>query len=571
MYSENKNMIPCTDIYREEIEKTVKTLKKFREAWLNHSFKPNNELFQYGDDDFYFYRFAVSREEKSTRYLLNGILYRVMARYGILFDIPEEINNAPFDFIINNESARIGFTFEDFYEDDDIDSILEENNVNRAYIIRTIRGISNENMMRDNERYQQDGVALSCITIGEFFSKYLSDEEYAEFETQIEEYIDKSKEIMGYQSIKFLSSMNLSARKVFEEKILMDWKYEESKYQIIDHKNEKIQKQLYIENYKFGDMWKSIRSNYIDAELFKAMVGSEDFAESFITSEWLYYSLKEKKNFDYTAIVSGYLKSIEQLLHKLVMLNIDNGCVISLKGDKKKTALEERIAVYEMKNFQKTIASSNWEKWLSYPYIDFTSEQKEYMDSSIGTFEFFLRNNKHIFIEPRLARVIGDMVSCFRTECRNGYFHTHNLHDPSLVDKTRENAIMLYAILLGSIKRTIEKKSELGIIEEDRFDSVCKQIREIRHYSPDFIFEYEDGSEKKMIFDFINNTPEYLESGVEHYESLIFYEVEDFSMETYEKLNTDIKDEWKVLLTRETLPKRIYCYDRKKNIHEVSI
>lgn len=81
---------------------------------------------------------------------------------------------------------------------------------------------------------------------------------------------------------------------------------------------------------------------------------------------------------------------------------------------------------------------------------------------------------------------------------------------------------------------------------------------------------YADGTEKKMIYDTINNTPEYTSDGVEHYDSLIFYEVEDCSLETYEKLDTPIRDEWKRLLTRENIPKRIFCFDIKKNIHEVT-
>ena len=116
----------------------------------------------------------------------------------------------------------------------------------------------------------------------------------------------------------------------------------------------------------------------------------------------------------------------------------------------------------------------------------------------------------------------------------------------------------------------LDRKNDLGIILEDRFDVICKEIREIRHYRPDFIFVYEDGSQKKMIYDTIDNIPEYTEDGVEHYESLIFYEVEDFSIETYEKLDTAIGEEWKRLLTRGNLPKRIFCYDVKKNIHEVT-
>lgn len=105
---------------------------------------------------------------------------------------------------------------------------------------------------------------------------------------------------------------------------------------------------------------------------------------------------------------------------------------------------------------------------------------------------------------------------------------------------------------------------------EDRFDSICKEIRELRHYRPDFTFVYSDDSEKKIVYDTINNTPEYTKDGVEHYESLIFYEVEDFLLGTYEKLDTPIREEWKRLLTRDNLPKRIFCLDVKKMIHEVT-
>lgn len=570
--------ILCTDIYERETEKAIKTLKRFREVWLRSAFRSNAELFQFADDDFYFYRFAVDREEKNRILLLDNILYEVLCRYSIDFEIPEDREGAPFDFIINTRTGRVGYSFEDFYSDDDIAEILNDYKISKAYIIRTVRGKENIHVLKRNECYKNENMSVEEVEIQKFFEEYFSVDEYYEFEKYISEYVSKSRNIMGYQSIKVLSAMNLSARKLFEEKLLRDWDYEHSKYQIVDNNNSKIQNILYVRNFEFGNDWTKIKENYVGNALYKAMIGTEDFAESFITSEWLYYSLKGSENFDYTAIVSGYLKSIEQLLFKLVMLNIDNNCVISLKGDKdtKQKAIDNAVVVYEMKwdkntkTFKKFIAKAGWEKWLKFPYIDFVENQKEYMDSSIGTFEYFLRNNQNIFIEGNLSKVICDMVSCFRTECRNGYFHTHNLHDSSIVDKTRENAILLYAILLGCVNKTKDKKEDLGILVEDRFDSICKEIREIRRYRPDFIFVYEDGTEKKMIYDTINNTPEYTEDGVEHYEYLMFYEVEDFSLETYEKLDTPIKEEWKHLLTRENLPKRIYCVDIKKNIHEVS-
>lgn len=576
MHNENKAM--CKDIYDQVIEKYIKTRKRFREVWLKSSFYPKNELFQYADDDFYFYRFAVSREEHEKISLLNEIIYGVLERYKIDFEALDMRNDVPFEYLINTNDGRFGYTFEDFRVGEDINELLKKYNLDKAYIIRTVKSIENKHIIRNNRNFIEQGLNVSEITLQTFFETYFSKEEYCVFETAIMDYITKSRNIMGYQSIKVLSTMNLSVRKLFEEKILNEWDYEHSKYQIIDQTNSKIQNIVYVGNYEFKDRWGKIQERYLGEDLFKVMLGKESFAESFITAEWLYYSLKGKENFDYTSIISGYLKSIEQLLYKLVMLNIDNNCIISLKTDKdtKQKAITDGVIVYEMKwdknkkSFVKTVAKNGWEKWLKFPYIDFTSTQKEYMDSSIGTFEYFLRNNPNIYIDSDLAKVICDMVSCFRTECRNSYFHTQNLHDETIVDKVRENAILLYFVLLGSVKTTLENKNNIGIEQEDKFDLICKEIRRLHHYSADFTFMYADGTEKKMIYDSINNTPEFAEDGVEHYDSMIFYEVEKFLVEIHEKVDTPIRDERRRLLTRETLPKRIFCFDMKKNIHEVT-
>lgn len=179
------------------------------------------------------------------------------------------------------------------------------------------------------------------------------------------------------------------------------------------------------------------------------------------------------------------------------------------------------------------------------------------MDSSIGTFEYFLRYNPKIFNNSQLANMISDMVCCFRTECRNSYFHIHNLKNWDTVEKTRSNALYLYYILLGECIIPEEKECELGINSTDDFDELCKKIREFRHYNSEFIFEYADGRTKNLIFDFINNTVEYTDDGVEHYQSLLFYEVDEFSLEAYENLDDGIREEEKVYLTRETVPTRI--------------
>ena len=564
--------VSCVDIYDEETDRYIKTLKRFREVWLRSSSKWDGQLFQYADPEFYFYRFAIDRQERNTNSLLTNIIYRVMDRYGVEYLIPDSPNDAAFVFIVCAGKDRIGYRFTEFYADEDINEILLHDGVDKAYIIKSWKsGVTDKWIERDNEQYKKDGVRLSEITVEQFFVDYFGAEEYASFANSIDRFVDKSREILGYKSIKFLSLMNLAAQKEYEEKELKEWQYKTYRYQIINPCEKKIAKYLYLSQYSFpAHVLELMERQYISAALLKTMVGSKEYSQSFITSEWLYHSLSGKKNFDYTAVISGYLKSIEQLLYSIVMINIDNSCRISMNGsnDTLDEAKKNNVIVYK-RNKYGWYATSIADK--GYKFIDLTHDQVQYMDSSIGTFEYFLRNNPHIFIDPTQAKMIADMVSCFRTECRNGYFHTHNLNDWSVVKKTRSNAIYLYFVLLGSCIIPTEKKDELGIIESDYFDELCKKIREFDHYNSEFIFEYADGRRKKLIYDFNNNTIEYSSEGVEHYDNLLFYEVKEFSLEELEKLDAGIQEEQIVYITRDSLPAKIYGVHRDGHLEEICV
>ena len=193
------------------------------------------------------------------------------------------------------------------------------------------------------------------------------------------------------------------------------------------------------------------------------------------------------------------------------------------------------------------------------------------MDRSLGTFEYFLRNNKHIFVYPSRAKTIADMVSCFRTECRNDYFHTHNLRDWEIVKIVRSNAIYLYFVLLGGCIIPQSKIGDLGFLSTDNFDELCKRIREFQHYNGEFIFEYADGKKLNLIYDFMNNTIQHNDEGVEHYESLVFYEVELFGKEAYEQLDEGIREDQVIYLTRNNLPSRIIGLYRDGRSEEIPI
>lgn len=301
------NSIICDDIYAEETDRSLKTLKRFSEAWLDSTSSWDSVIFHYADSDFYFYRYAISRQEKATEPLLTIILYRVMERYGLSYEAPEDIRNAPFVFTLIENNRRIGFRYEDFGLDDDVNQIIQDCNLDEAIILRAwLSGKAEEWIDRENSHFINDGVKLKSVLLETFFKQYFGADEYNSFLSHINDFLQKAKDITGYKSIKFLSTMNLAMLKLFEEKELIRFDYNSYTYQIIDRNNENVQKYLNRLSRPFSPEFKSkMNNNYLSRNLYKAMIGGKEFAESFITSEWLYLSLKGKKNFDFTSVISG--------------------------------------------------------------------------------------------------------------------------------------------------------------------------------------------------------------------------------------------------------------------------
>lgn len=557
----------CSDIYADEINTNIKTLIRFRESWLRSSSAWSTDLFQYADPDFYFFRFIIDRQEKGTEPFMTRVLLRVMERYGISFEIPDNT----FAFIISDKGKRYGYRFIDFYQDQDVIAILRQSEVDKAFILRTWKpGRADEWISRENDQYVAEGHKLKAISIMTFFEQYFGVEEYEDFLSAIDQYLKDGREITGYKSIKYFSTMNLATQKAYLEKILLDWQYKSYEFSIIDRTDKRVQNFLYFSPNLFPiTELNTMHKNYISDALYKAMIGDQEFAESFITSEWLFHSLKELKHFDYTAVISGYLKSVEQLLYKIVMLNVDNDCKISMSSAKETLNMAKKNQITTYKKYLNTWTMVPLEGKDKYKYIDLTPTQVQFMDSSIGTFEFFLRNNPHILVYPERSKTIADMVSCFRTECRNGFFHTHNLSDWKIVETVRSNAIYLYFVLLGGCIIPKTKLSDLGFLSNDSFDELCKRIREFRHYNAEFIFEYTDGRKRNLIYDFLNNTIEYTYDGVEHYNNLVFYEVDKFCLEAYEKLDEGIRDDQIVYLRRDNLPTRILGVYRDGQTEEI--
>ena len=546
-------------IYEEEFAKSINGIKRMREIHMRSKGDYNENLFQYADNDFYMYRFFISRIENNTLSLIRSILYRMLCHLYSVSKIDKEIS-----FILNDSEKKIGFRFLSFDSNEEIAYVFNEYNVDYIYVVNTYPDEWNK---RDNRKYSEQRKLVRNVSVKFIFRKFFSLELYDSFCEILEKYLSQVRAIVGYHTVIVLTWMNQATLKANGNRNLIEFDYENYQYQIIDRKN--VQQDLYyLENDPISNnILNRIYERYKVNSLYNTMNGDEEYSESFLTSEWLFHSFEGKKNFDYTSIITGYLKSVEQLLKKIVMLHIDNKnykITMSKKNDILEEIKKEKVPVYkwEKDTWQET------KKIKDYRFIEFTYDNLKYMDSSMGTYEIFLRHNPEIFITPTVATIIADMIKCFRDECRNEYLHTHNLHDWNIVKKTRENAIYLYFLLLGACT---PESSELqkGEQKTDFFDKLCIKLREYSRISGKFVFRIGNDQEYSVVYDHNNNPIEYSTTGEEHYEKLIFYSVKDFSDESYEELNTGVSKEQIIYLTRTNLPAKIFHVKRTNEVVEI--
>ena len=183
------------------------------------------------------------------------------------------------------------------------------------------------------------------------------------------------------------------------------------------HNDKAAKKKVYVTDSVFQEMSQRFATNY------KVLVGNSDFAISLLTSEWLYRQYGTIPGLDNTYVVTGYCKSIEQLLWR----------IISVVGKGRKIGL------------------SNSE----------VGDNTSASDTTLGALKYFLNATKNADLFNKIfgdntfyvQRYLNYQLSEWIEHERNGNFHKHNL-TPERVGIIREQTLYLYFLILGSLTLT---------------------------------------------------------------------------------------------------------------------
>lgn len=423
------------NIYEKCFDKLLKLVRDSRDNCVRRTeefAKAKNSILNLGDVRFISYsnmvgtseiravklieRLAVSLIE--ARKIAEFSLYPVDPEYKAL-DSQEQAKSRPFQIVLEEDNRKYGVIFCVTDDEPKHYSRFTEGKyaVDRIKFIKLIdpdREVYDALIRCVNDFNKRTGCSIERVTIREFWERHFGRDEFEVLADYLNAFNEKAKEIIGFSTVVTPTEAALQKFKARTGEVLRTFPYADA-----------------IPDSVYQPQIDIMTKNYIDRGLWKAMVGSANFAVSFITSEWNFEMYELTENLDLTSIISGYLKSVEQLIWTI--LKFQTG-----------------------KTFK--IRAKNGE------LIEYTTNSEDVIDTTLGSLEGVLIHNSWMFDVNYHAKThITATIKNWREKHRNGFFHKDNLQTIDRVKEIRNQTLQLYFLILGGCSIGDENFIELGI------------------------------------------------------------------------------------------------------------
>ena len=426
-----------TAIYRYRFDELLQNVKRSRKHNDENNARYANDrrlVFDIRTQEFDDYSKMVSYNESWIMYTLERSILNVFEQNNIAYEPSERVDKRRyFSFIQAEGGRRIGYIFvfshlkrglnainAELREKTDVDEVRFFFAVNAE--TQSDEYISSLNSISE-EKY---GSFLRFASLKDFFEQHIKEGEYEVFKTYVDDFNEKAKNIIAYKAVVIPTGTEIETFKTRKSEMLRSYDYES----LLPADMFKGQKDI-------------LRRNYIEREMYKALLGEMDFSDSFITSEWNYEVNRATGVLDQTGVIAGYLKSIEQLLYAVIKLSINKNKYIRLKNGEDG---------------------------------EFNSDNEEYVNSTLGSLTHFIKFNGDILdVNGYTKRFIVDTLFRWIDDERNGHFHKDNLHDFAKVEEIREQTLLLYYLILGGFTIGDDQFPEIGIVDHSVNNAVDEE------------------------------------------------------------------------------------------------
>lgn len=354
-------------------------------------------------------------EEKKEKFFS---LYPIESRYRLM-DATEQAKSRPFQIILAENGKKTGVVFclpedaGDYYKhlkdgDYSVDSLR------LVLLIDPDKSVYEVSIASKNEFNKKCKIPLERWTIREFWEKYFGRDEFEVLAAHLNDFNERANKIIGFSTVVSPTKSALEKFRYKTGKMICSFPYGDT-----------------IPNSVYQHQVDVFYKNYIERGLWKAMVGEANFALSFITSEWYFQMYQLTENLDLSGVVSGYLKSVEQLIWTIIGF--------------------EDQRTFQIKSKQGGL-------------IEFSAENESVIDSTLWSLEQVFKHNGWMFdINYHAQNYLVEAVDKWRDKHRNGYFHKHNLQSIQKVEEIRAQTLQLYFLILGGCKIKDDDFIKLGI------------------------------------------------------------------------------------------------------------
>ena len=472
--------------------------------------------------------------------------------------------NFPFLFILEINNRRIGYgTYSslDKYFNKKINLLLLKYNISELIILDASQ-LNHSNLL--SHLTVDFGIVkrvFKVVSLGAFFDQYFSHELYNHYILCVRQAIENANKEIGYQTISNLSAKHLCD---FKEKVveqLYDFNIREVSYQDFDTANGELT-QSYKPLLDLEDYNKIIDCCYNNKKL-EVLCGQAKFARCFLTSEHLYSIFKSdnQKYYDYSAIVSGYFKSVELLLEEAMeaTLSHDNHEKLWIKASKIKSK------------------NKNDPDWRKNPItkkmqVIFLEKYRDSFSDEMGSLIWFLHDNPADWLISEKSRdIIHDCLLNYSSGCRNEHLHKDIISDIKTVVAVRNNTILCLLYILGGYKfynSVHEDFKKLGgqSTEYNRLYKAISLIPKSNIYN--FYIKF-NNQEEIMVQRLIKQPDTEFDEYGNVISEINFITVTSFDEDNYDAFTGNIVPNKLLTISKDHMPEEIYWFNNAKGKNKI--
>ena len=475
----------------------------------------------------------------------------------------EEIESKfyPIEFVITRNGKREGYRYTNCYMPDQerYCNFLKSRNIDVLFVIDFSSEIQSAFLHPLIVPPGLDDI-IKSITLKEFFSGFFSDAEYDEYVQGARKAVEDAYKYVGKRTVTNLTYQSLPFFLQSALHEITDFPYSTTVYV----PNAGLKKPA-LSWYGSGVLSKGdkkiIRENFHKLERYYALIGNKDFAKSFITSEYLYQTLKDNNRFDFTAIVTGYFKSIEQFLFLMLGIVENDGHLVDVW-------IQSKIPYHKVYQRLRSEFRPNPTD-INRTQVRIKPGNGGFYDTSFAALVYMLQDyGSGWAVSAQAKDFISALLLTYSDECRNEHLHKDNIYNITEVEAIRDKTYLLLYYVLGGYdysKNGQSEKALLGIVDNS-FENLYRRIMECgpgNYYN----LSFSSGSAMLVALPMQQEPPEYDINGLMVNPALRFVRIprksiDDWHKDDWGEIETEFSDAKTITVRRDHMPIAVEYIDK---------